>query len=147
MTEPTIMRARVWIVLFGILAMWSCASIPRRSVQPPDLAPIGGSPPTLGAKLYAQCVGQAAGVASYDITSDGQAHLLRFTCTGAPARALYVALDAWSAARHSEWAASGRTWRSTGKVVRDLFGVDYCSAGAADYQCAITLNVGGFLVN
>lgn len=141
------MVSRAAILLAGALALSACASVSRRPAEPPDLAPIPGSPATMQAKLYAACVGQAASAGSYDITSGGGARLLRFTCAGAPARGLYDALQAWSAARRSQWTANGRTWRSTGKIVKDLFGADYCSVGpAADFQCAITLNVGPFLV-
>ncbi|MBA3810475.1 MAG: hypothetical protein H0X27_02305 [Caulobacteraceae bacterium] len=110
------------------------------------LAPAPGSPAPHRGMLYADCIGQAAALGRYDRDSDSGTHLLRFMCSGPSARALYVELGPWSAARHSEWVAGSRTWRSTGKVIRNLFGVDYCSTdGVRDYQCVIVLNVGSFL--
>ena len=46
----------------------------------------------------------------------------------------------------SEFQFEGRTYRSTDRVVANLFGVDYCSTGDGDdYACVVTLNAGRFL--
>jgi hypothetical protein len=134
------------LVSLAALGATACASTHPSAAMGPNLTPIVGSPAPPRGKLYADCVGQAAATGKIDRTDESSTHLLRFTCTGEPARALFAELEEWSAANKSEWNASGRTWRSTAKIHRDLFGVDYCSSdGAADFACAITLNVGSFL--
>jgi hypothetical protein len=133
------------LVLLSSAGAGACASTPERA-GPPDLTPVAGSPAGAQGKLYADCVGQAAAAGTYDRTSAGDGHLLRFNCSGEPARAFYIALEGWSAARDSQWTADGRTWRSTAKVQKDLFGVDYCSSAAeADHQCVLVMNGGDFL--
>ncbi len=137
----------ILIALAGA-AVTGCASANRPAPRSPDLTPVGGSPAPFHGKLYADCIEQAVSTAAYDRTADSGTYLLRFTCSGAPAQAFYVELGGWSAKEHSEWVADKRTWRSTSKVVRNLFGVDYCSSdNASDYQCVVTLNVGKFLAN
>ncbi len=130
-------------VAFLLVATTAFAGRPS---PPPDLSKVAGTPASSHGKLYADCLAQAASAGALDQTSNKDTHLLRFNCGGAPAKALYDALATWSAAQHSEWSADGRTWRSTEKIVHDLFGTDYCSTdGAADYQCELTVNVGAFL--
>ena len=129
--------------LLWVLA--ACASAPSDE-GPPDLTPIAGEPANARAKLYADCVGQAATAGTYDRLRDPDTNLVRFTCSGEPARAFFEALGPRSAEIGSQWTAAGRTWRSTNTVRRNLFGVDYCSAGAAgDHQCVVVLNAGEFL--
>ncbi|MEO7025987.1 MAG: hypothetical protein ABI056_00365 [Caulobacteraceae bacterium] len=137
-------------VLLALMAA-GCASMPARPSRgvaaAANYAPIIGSPAPLRGRLYADCIAQAATAGGYDQTSNSTTRMLRFQCEGAPARALYDELGLWSARRHSQWEAQGRTWRSTNRVIHNLFGVDYCSTdGGTDYRCAITLNVGDFLV-
>jgi len=139
------------VTVLVALAAAGCASTltrpSRGAAAAPDYAPIAGSPAPPRGRLYADCIGQAATAGGYDQTSDSSTRMLRFQCEGAPARAIYDELGLWSAKRHSQWEAHGRTWRSTNRVIHNLFGVDYCStAGGSDYRCAITLNVGDFLV-
>jgi len=123
-----------------------CASTPDGPRTAPDYTHVAGKPVTPRARLYVDCVNQAAAAGSFDRTSDRDRELIRFTCSGAPARAFYAALEGWSAQRDSQWTAGGRTWRSTNKVRRDLFGVDYCSARAdGDHQCVLILNAGEFV--
>ena len=134
------------IALAGAAA--ACATGGDPAEGPPDLTPVAGSPASARAKLYADCVGQAAQAGTYDRNSDADTELIRFTCSGEPARAFFEGLAARSAAVGSEWTAQGRTWRSTNRVRRDLFGVDYCSAGASgDHQCVVVLNAGEFLAD
>ena len=139
--------ARALVVcLAAAVTVTACATTSRSPSLSANLTPVAGSPAPPRGRLYADCVGHAAAAGAIDRTDDPSTHLLRFTCSGSPARALFDELRDWSAAHRSEWVAGGRTWRSTAKVHRDLFGVDYCSSdGVADYQCAITINVGPFL--
>lgn len=127
----------------GIACLAGAASA---ATPPPDLARIEGTPAPPHGVLYANCLAQAASAGAFDRTADKSTHLLRFRCSAAPAQALYDALAAWSAARHSEWTSNGRTWRSTSRIIHNLFGTDYCSTdGQNDYQCELTVNVGDFL--
>lgn len=141
-------RCRVPVAITVAVAMSACAAVPRPGTPAPNLAPIVGSPAPSHALLYARCIAQAVEADTYDRTSDPDTHLLRFTCRGAPARAFYDGLEHWSTAIGSEWLADARTWRSTQKVVHDLFGVDYCSAraGGEDAVCVVVLNTGMFLL-
>ncbi len=123
----------------------ACASTDEPA-GPPNLAPVAGQAAPPRAKLYTDCVAQAVAAGAYDRTSNSDTHLIRFTCSGEPARAFFTALEGWSAARDSQWSADGRVWRSTNKVRRDLFGVDYCSSDGSDHRCTILLNAGEFLV-
>lgn len=132
------------LALCASALLGACATHPPADVTP-NLTPIAGVPEPR-AKIYADCIGQSAAAETYDRSSDASTDLIRFTCTGAPARAFFDVLEARSAAVGSQWTAEGRTWRSTNRVNRDLFGVDYCSAGGAgDVQCVISLNAGPFL--
>lgn len=112
----------------------------------PDYTPIAGEVPPSGARLYADCLDQAATNRAYVTAKDEDTTLLLFTCTGAAARAFYDGLEVRSLAIGSEFTSAGRTYRSTDRVQRNLFGVDYCSTdGAGEYACVITLNTGDFL--
>lgn len=112
----------------------------------PDYTPVSGELPSPKGRLYADCIAQAAGNRAYLRGQDEDTTLLLFTCTGAAARAFYDGLVEHSAAIGSEFTSAGRTFRSTDRVQRDLYGVDYCSTdGAGNYTCVITLNTGAFL--
>ena len=121
-----------------------CATAGGEAAVAPDYTPPAGDPAPR-AKLYADCAGEAAQAGRNDRVRDGDTTMVRFTCTGAPAQAFYAALGPWSATRQSQWTAQGRTWRSTNRVQRNLFGVDYCSSDGAAAECVITLNGGAFL--
>jgi len=129
------------LVLGGPVA---CATMPEVT-GPPDYAAIATqTEPRAG--LYADCIAQASTTGTYAHAQDDGSSLILFTCTGAPARVFYDGLAARSAAIGSQFVSEGRTFRSTNRVVRDLFGVDYCSTdGGDDYACVITLNAGDFL--
>lgn len=129
----------------------ACASLPGmgggvpEAAVAPDYTAIAGELAPRG-HLYADCIAQAAGNRAYLRASDADLTVLLFTCTGAAARAFYEGLEAHSAAIGSEFTSAGRTFRSTDRVSKDLFGVDYCSTdGAGDYQCVVTLNTGAFI--
>jgi hypothetical protein len=112
----------------------------------PDYAIVAGEAAPARAALYADCLAQASTQRTYRRAHDADTELLLFTCSGAPARAFYEGLAAWSASIDSQFTAGGRTVRSTTKVRENLFGVDYCSTdGAGGYECVVTLNTGAFL--
>ena len=137
---------RTLLLACAAFAMIPLAAEAKAPPAAPDYTPPPGSPATPHAKLYADCIAQAAAGPAYELSRDKDTQLIRFSCSGAPAKAFYEALGPWSATQKSEWTSAGRTWRSTGKIQKDLFGVDYCSTdGADDYRCAVTLNVGPFL--
>ncbi len=143
MEDPAIsLMTRLALAISVSAALAASAS----AAPAPDLARIAGTPAPARGAIYAACLAQAATAQTFDRTSAKGAHLLRFTCSGAPARAFWDELAGWSAAHDAQWTSDGRTWRSTGKIAHDLFGTDYCSNdGAADYKCEITVNVGAFL--
>ena len=141
------MSAHRALILTALLGTAACAHGPEEAVGPPDYAPIAGDPAPPHARLYADCLGQAAANGSYRRTADGGGdELILFTCTGIPARVFYEALGPWSAKVGSEFVHDGRVHRSTAPVERNLFGVDSCSAASgADHRCVISFNAGDFL--
>ena len=128
-------------------ALVACAHAPDAVTPAPDYAPIVGDPAPPHARLYADCLGQAAASGAYRLASDGDGEeLILFTCTGAPAHAFYDALGPWSDRIDSAFDHAGRSHRSTAKVQANLFGVDSCSVSAgADHHCVLTFNAGDFL--
>ncbi len=128
-------------------ALAACAHAPESAPSAADYSPIVGDPAPANARLYADCIGQAAAAGAYRRASDaGGDELILFTCSGAPARAFYDALGPWSARIDSAFDHDGRAYRSTAKVRRNLFGVDSCSAAnGADHRCVITFNAGDFV--
>ena len=128
-------------------ALTACAHASGPLAVAPDHAPITGDPAPPNARYYADCIGQAAATGEFRRASDGGGdELILFSCTGAPARAFYDALGPWSARIGSAFDHDGRRYRSTARVVANMFGVDSCSAVAgADHRCVITFNAGDFL--
>lgn len=106
------------------------------------LVPQGEQTPQ--SRLYADCVGQATRQNTYGRSHDASTEMVRFNCDGAPARAFYEALDAWSLEQDTRWEHNGWRYRSTNRVQRDLFGVDWCASDGTAYACVINLNVGEF---
>jgi len=138
------MLHRIAIVAAG-LSLTACASVPDMPAAPPDYAVVPTRPEPR-AKLYADCIAQAATTRAFAHAQNEDTSMVLFTCTGSPARAFYDGLGTRSAVIGSEFVYEGRTFRSTNRVVRDLFGVDYCSTGGPDdFACVISLNVGDFL--
>jgi len=132
------------LALFAALS--ACAHAPETAMAPADYTPIVGDPAPPHARLYADCISQAAGTGAYRRAANGGDELILFTCTGAPARAFYDALGPWSAQIGSAFEQDGRSYRSTAKVQANMFGVDSCSAvGDADHRCVITFNAGDFV--
>lgn len=137
---------RLLVLSLCLTPLAACASMGAQEASvAPNYAAIVGEPAPPQARLYADCLGEAAQTRAYRRAHDPSTEVLLFTCTGEPARAFYDGLAARSAAIGSQFIHEGRTYRSTNRVVRDLFGVDHCSVGAAgDHACVITLNVGEF---
>ncbi|RYG11190.1 MAG: hypothetical protein EON96_15605 [Caulobacteraceae bacterium] len=135
------------VTLASVFALASCASLggaPEAPAGPPTVIRAAGEPAPPQARFYADCIAAAAIAGTYD--KEASANLLRFTCTGAPARAFYDGLAAWSATSGSEVVAEGRTWRYTQKIKANPFGLDDCSSDSVgDFRCTVTLNVGEFL--
>ncbi len=129
------------------LTLGACASTPDPVIAP-DYRELVGEPASAHARLYADCLKQAAETGSYRQALDGGGdELLLLTCTGLPAAAFYTALGPWSATIGSEFQDDGRTYRSTARVQRNLFGVDHCSAADdADHRFVLSFNAGDFLV-
>jgi len=140
----TAMHRRIALLAAG-LTVTACASVPEAPLGPPDYSAVATRPEPR-ARFYADCVAQAAASGTFAHAQDDDTSTILFTCTGAPARAFYDGLATRSAEIGSEFVSEGRTFRSTNRVIRDLFGVDYCSTGGPDdFQCVITLNAGDFL--
>ena len=124
------------------LALTACAAGGRTPSGPPSLAEAAGLPPPPQARLYADCIAQAATARAYD----REGSTLRFRCTGVPARAFYEGLAVWSARAGSERSGDGRTYRFTSPMERDPSGLDFCWAdGAGEHRCTVVLRVGEFL--
>jgi hypothetical protein len=111
----------------------------------PQYRAIATEPAPPQAALYANCLASAAAAHHVARAHDPDTTLLVFTCDGEPAHAFFDGLAAWSARIGSEFQYEGRTYRSTVRVRRDLFGVDYCATDGQQHECVITLNVGEFL--
>lgn len=129
-------------------ALTACAHTPEAAPAAPDYTPIAGDPAPPNARYYADCIGQAAASGAFRRASDGGGdELILFTCTGAPARAFYDALGLWSVRLGTGFLHEDRSYRSTAKVVANMFGVDSCSVDGsdADPRCVITFNAGDFL--
>lgn len=142
------MRHRPLLVVAVLgAALTACAHAPAAVVAAPNYAPIAGDPAPANARLYADCIAQAAAAGTYRRAAEGGGdELILFTCTGAPARAFYDALGPWSARIGSAFDHDGRGYRSTAKVQANMFGTDSCSAAnGADHRCVITFNAGDFL--
>lgn len=143
------------VALIGLsaVAATGCATVPDAGPASPDYSEIRVTPAPPNARLYTDCFSQAIAAGTYGrasdrVSTDGSGdELLLFTCTGAPAQAMFAALGPWSARIGSEWRSEGRIWRSTSRVQRNLFGVDYCSdvEGGGGARCVITFNAGDFL--
>ena|SRR5450432_4040970 len=123
----------------------ACAHAPPKPVAAVDHRPIATVPAPAQGALYAHCLAAASSTDHYGHARDGDTSLLLFTCDGDPARAFYDGLAAWSAKIGSEFIEAGRTFRSTSRVLHDLYGVDYCDTDGTRYECVITLNVGAFV--
>ncbi len=136
------------ISLVVFMGLSACAHSGEPVAAGPDLAPITTVPAPAHARLYADCIGQGIDTGSYARAHDPSTELLVFTCTGAPARALYDALAERSRIAGSEYSLDGRTLRTTEPIQRDRFGADGCSwDGATDWRCDIALRTGTFLTD
>lgn len=128
-----------------VLVVSACAGSRPAPATTPDYRPIIGGPPPARAKLYVDCLTDATAQHRVGHARDPDTSLLLFTCTGEPARAFYDGLAEWSAKIGSEFQHAARTYRSTARVRKNLFGVDYCSTDGTQHECVITLNAGEFV--
>lgn len=142
------MKPTLSLAAAAILTLTGCGALGGDEPAPltPDYTPVSGSPAPPNARLYADCIAQAAEARTYDRVHDDGTEVIRFTCTGAPARAFYDGLAAWSAEHATEHAVAGRTYRATNPVRQNLFGADFCwTDGAGGYGCEMAFNAGDFL--
>ena len=137
-----------FVAAAALLSAAACAHAPDAAPVAPDYTPLAAQPTGPHARLYADCIRQAAETGAYRQVIDGGDELLLFTCEGAVARAFWEALGPHSAAKDSAFAHDGRSYRSTARVERDLVGVDYCTVDASggDAHCVMTFNAGDFLI-
>ena len=134
------------VAVLMLLALAACASTPEPAAPsgPPDVRLTEGLTAPPQARLYAECISQAAETGSYQRERDGKT--LRFTCTGDLAKWFFEALGPWSAKAGSEYLADGTTWRFSKKLIKDSYGIDGCSRDAAgEHRCVVILNVGEFI--
>jgi hypothetical protein len=132
----------------ALLSAAACAHAPDAASVAADYTPLVAQPTGPHARLYAECIQQAAGSGAYRQVIDGGDELLLFTCEGPIAARFWEALATHSATMDSGWERDGRRYRSTAKVQRNLIGVDYCTVDAAggDARCILTFNAGDFLI-
>ncbi|MFC5343280.1 hypothetical protein ACETK8_07630 [Brevundimonas staleyi] len=131
------------VTALGAITLTACATTPEPS-GPPDYTPIA-TLPAPRAKLYADCIAQAATAGRYGRAEDG-VHVVVFTCDGVPARAFFDGLADFSAAANSEVEVGDRVIRSTTRIERDLFAADYCEHSGGAYSCSISLRTGEFVL-
>ena len=132
---------RIVVAALASLAVAACATSPEPADGPLSLAVEAGVPAPAQARFYADCIAQAAAAWTYDRIDT----TIRFQCDGAPARAFYEGLAAWSASGGAEVTADGRTWRFTQKPQRDPSGLDYCWRESDVHRCTVVLTVGDYL--
>lgn len=139
------LAARAASIALGLCAAAACTHSPPSAMAPADFSLIEVQP-SERARLYADCIGEAVAASRYGRAHDEDTELVVFTCTGPAARSFFEGLGDWSAAVGSEVEADGRVVRSTNRVARDLFGVDYCERRpTGEHACSVSLNAGAFL--
>jgi len=135
------LRARVSLLVTAACASHAAVTSP----DGPDYRPVAGETAPAAATLYTDCLAEAIANHRVERATDASTTLLLFTCTGDAARAFYDGLAAWSARIGSQFDHGGRTFRSTMRVRRNLFGVDYCASDGREQSCVLSLNVGELL--
>lgn len=130
-------------IVAAALLLAACASTPDAAPSgPPQLVEAPGQPAPPQARLYADCITQAAERNSYD----REANVLRFRCTGEPAQRFFDGLGAWSARIGSEYDSADATWRFSTTIRENPSLTDFCRRTIhAQYDCTVVLNVGEFL--
>lgn len=138
---------RVVTAALMALSTAACATGGGENERLPDLTPVPGRPLTPTARLALACVEQAQTSAGVDMIAedDGEGRMIRFTCTGGPAEALFAALEPRSAAIGSEWVEGGIVHRSTERMQENLFGLDFCRREGTTHACVLNLNLGAFI--
>ena len=120
----------------ALLALVPLAACAHASGAPPEPQPVAEAP-NARARLYGDCLGQAARDGAYDRFG----RYMRLTCTGAPADALFTAMEAYARNRgHLSIADGVETRGLTSTTVNDR-----CWRREAQTSCLIVLPVGDFL--
>ncbi len=120
------------LLLPALLSLAACAH--GGGPAPPDPKP---EPPNARARLYADCLHQAAGAGSYDRLG----RYLRLTCAGAPAGALFAAMETYARNRGNVAVVDGVETRGlTSTTVNDR-----CWRRGGETSCLIVVPVGAFL--
>lgn len=121
------------LLLLSLLPLAACAHA-AAGPSAPDPTP---EPPNARARLYGDCLGQAARAGSYDRLG----RYLRLTCTAAPAEALFAAMETYARSRGNLSVVDGVETRGlTSTTVNDR-----CWRRADGTSCLIVLPVGAFL--
>ncbi len=138
---------RVVTAALMALTTAACATGGEETARPPDLTPVPGRSLTPTARLALACVDQAQTSGGVDMIAedDGEGRMIRFTCSGAPAEALFAALEPRSTAIGSEWVEGGVVHRSTERMQENLYGLDFCRRDGAAHACVLNLNLGAFI--
>lgn len=141
------MTVRTYVALLcGAMLASACATSDDRPAAP-DYAPIPALPMTDNGRLILACLQQAMDTGALGrISDDENSGLIRFTCVGAPATALFEALGPRSAEIGSEFAVDSVIHRSSERIQENLYGADLCRVRTSGgHECEINLNLGGFL--
>jgi len=141
------MKARTYLALLcGAMLASACATSDGEDTAP-DYAPIQTLPMTDNGRLILACLKQSMDTGALGRISDSESSaLIRFTCVGAPATALFEALGPRSAEMDSEFTIDGVVHRSSEQIQENLYGADVCRVRASGgHECEINLNLGGFL--
>ena len=133
---------RLALVAVAVL-LAGCASTPDAAPGgPPQLVEAPGQPAPAQARLYVDCITQAADRNTYD----REANVLRFRCVGEPAQRFFDGLGAWSARIGSEYDSGDATWRFSTAIRENPSFADFCRRTIhGQYDCTVVLNVGEFL--
>lgn len=136
-----------------ILSLTACATAPGAAGGPDlTLLPSQSLPPN--GRLMLDCVAfavkadsPAATPGTVSAVRKGDAGLMRFTCAGPVAEALFDGLAERSGRLGSEWSEDdgATTARATERVNEDLYGVDVCRRSRSQTWCEVHLNVGDFM--
>lgn len=108
-------------------ALATCASIPAVPTGSLDCSPIETRPAPSRAGHDAACIAASVAADTCTHVQDADTDLIVFGCESGPARAFYKALAQRSEEVGAESTFTDQTYRSTDRVLHDLFGIDLCS--------------------
>jgi hypothetical protein len=133
------------LILPLILLVAACASGP--GADEPDFAPLSTTPLLGNGRLVLDCVQFAIEAGTVVAVRKDDAGLIRFTCDGPVAKALFDGLAERSARLGSEWTEGDGeiTARATERINEDLYGVDVCRSSSMKVWCEAHFNVGDFM--